>query len=182
MMNKPNQIDRRAFLKLAGAGAAVVSFPALAGNSHQEKTLGFYHLHTGERLQVAYWANGAYLSEPLADINYLLRDFRVKESMSMDIKLLDALYQLHRSVRSKKDFHVISGYRSPTTNAKLMRQGRKVAKKSFHMKGQAIDVYLPDISLARLHRAAISLNIGGIGYYRNSGFIHIDTGPVRRWG
>lgn len=181
-MNKPNQLDRRTFLKLAGAAGAIASFPTLAQNTAREKSLGFYHLHTGERLNIAYWAEGSYLPDTLADINYLLRDFRAKETITIDTTLLDALHKLHSAVGSKKDFHVISGYRSPATNAKLMRQGRNVAKKSFHMKGQAIDVYLPDVSLKRLHRAAVNLNIGGIGYYRKSGFIHIDTGPVRRWG
>ncbi|MGI9285036.1 MAG: DUF882 domain-containing protein [Pseudomonadales bacterium] len=181
-MNSRNTLNRRSFLKYTGSAGAFASFPALAANTTQEKFLGFYHLHTGERLNIPYWAEGSYLPDTLAHINYLLRDFRAKETITMDTTLLDALHKLHTTLGSKKDFHVISGYRSPATNAKLMRQGRSVAKKSFHMKGQAIDVYLPDVSLKRLHRAAIDLNIGGIGYYRKSGFIHIDTGPVRRWG
>lgn len=181
-MNNTNELNRRSFLKLAGGAGAMVGFPALAANTTPEKSLGFYHLHTGERLKNAYWAAGSYLPDILSDINYLLRDFRAKETITIDTTLLDGLHKLHSMLGSKKDFHVISGYRSPTTNAKLMRQGRAVAKKSFHMKGQAIDVYLPDVPLRRLHRAAIDLNIGGVGYYRNSGFIHIDTGPVRRWG
>lgn len=181
-MNYINNLNRRSFLKVAASTSAIASFPALAANTTQEKSLGFYHLHTGERLKLAYWVEGSYLPDKLTDINYLLRDFRAKETITIDTTLLDALHKLHSVLGSKKDFHVISGYRSPATNAKLMRQGRNVAKKSFHMKGQAIDVYLPDVPLKRLHRAAIDLNIGGVGYYRKSGFIHIDTGPVRRWG
>lgn len=181
-MNKINTFDRRTFLKLTAGACAVASFPALAKNTKQEKSLGFYHLHTGERLNTTYWSEGGYLSSELIDINYLLRDFRVKESINIDTKLLDALHSLRTAVGSTKDYHVISGYRSPKTNAKLMRQGRNVAKKSFHMKGQAIDVYLPDVNLKQLHRAAVDLKIGGVGYYRRDGFIHIDTGPVRRWG
>ncbi len=181
-MNKANTFDRRTFLKLAAGAGALASFPALAKNNTADKSLGFYHLHTGEQLNATYWSEGNYLPRKLIDINYLLRDFRVKESINIDITLLDALHKLHTAVGSRKDYHVISGYRSPATNANLMRQGRNVAKKSFHMKGQAIDVYLPDVNLKRLHRAAIDLNIGGVGYYAKSGFIHIDTGPVRRWG
>ena len=181
-MNKTNAFDRRTFLMLTASACAVASFPTLAKNTTQEKSLGFYHLHTGERLSTTYWSEGGYLPSELIDINYLLRDFRVKESINIDTELLDALHRLHTAVGSKKDYHVVSGYRSPKTNAKLMRQGRNVAKKSFHMKGQAIDVYLPDVDLKRLHRAAVDLNIGGVGYYQKSGFIHIDTGPVRRWG
>ncbi len=181
-MNNSKALDRRTFLKLAAGSCAVASFPTLANNTTQEKSLGFYHLHTGERLNTTYWSEGGYLSSELNDINYLLRDFRVKESISIDTDLLDALHSLHSAVGSKKNYHVISGYRSPKTNAKLMRQGRNVAKKSFHMKGQAIDVYLPDVNLERLHKAAVDLQIGGVGYYRRDGFLHIDTGPVRRWG
>ncbi len=181
-MNNTSTLARRSFLKLAAGAGAMASFPVLATNNVQEKSLGLYHLHTGERLKMAYWADGRYLTESLTDINYLLRDFRVKETLAIDTALLDALHQLHSSVGSRSEFHVISGYRSPATNASLMRQGRSVAKKSFHMLGQAIDVYLPDVDLKRLHRAAVDLNIGGIGYYRKSGFIHVDTGPMRRWG
>ena len=181
-MYKANALGRRTFLKLSAGVCAAASFPALAKNDVQEKSLGLYHIHTGEQLDTTYWLAGDYLPDKLNDINYLLRDFRSKESIKIDIKLLDALHNLGSLVGSKKDYHVISGYRSPATNAQLKRQGRNVAKKSFHMKGQAIDVYLPDIDLERLHRAALELNIGGVGYYQTSGFIHIDTGPVRRWG
>jgi uncharacterized protein YcbK (DUF882 family) len=100
----------------------------------------------------------------------------------MDRQLLDRLYAMQQLLDNDKAFHVISGYRSPTTNAKLAAQGRQVAKRSYHMTGQAIDIRLPGTELKHLHKAALSLNAGGVGKYERSNFVHIDTGRTRRWG
>ncbi|MDQ7072800.1 MAG: DUF882 domain-containing protein [Gammaproteobacteria bacterium] len=96
--------------------------------------------------------------------------------------LIELLNLLHAKVDGKQAFHVISGYRSPKSNAALRKNSTGVAKKSFHMKGMAIDIRLPKCQLSTLHKAAINLKMGGVGRYSNSNFLHIDTGPTRQWG
>ena len=177
-------IGRRSLLEKAGATAVVSAFsgPALASLAlPAERTLSFVHLHTGERLDATYWADGAYIPDELAAIDRLLRDFRSGDVRPIDPRLLDVLYDLRRDMRTNRPFEVISGYRSPATNAALRRKSRAVAKKSYHMRGMAIDLRLPGRGLRQLRHAALGQRAGGVGYYPNSGFIHLDVGPMRRW-
>jgi len=111
----------------------------------------------------------------------LLRDHRAGTAHPMDTKLLDLLYQLQTKVERSGEFQVISGYRSPETNEMLNRKSSKVAKRSYHMLGKAIDVRMPGFDTRQLRKAAISLKGGGVGYYASSDFIHLDIGPVRKW-
>jgi uncharacterized protein YcbK (DUF882 family) len=145
------------------------------------RQLTFHNLHTGEKLSVVYWENGHYLDDALAAVNHVLRDHRSDEQCAMDCQLLDQLYGLQRRLDSTRPFEVISGYRSPATNAKLRQRSNGVAKRSLHMQGKAIDIRLSGCELERLHRAALDLEAGGVGYYPESGFIHVDTGRVRSW-
>jgi uncharacterized protein YcbK (DUF882 family) len=147
-----------------------------------DRALSFHCLHTGEALTVEYCAGGCYLPDGLGAIDRLLRDHRTGDVTRIDPALLDVLFTLHRRVASRAPFQVISGYRSPATNAMLRRTGHDVAEHSFHTRGQAVDVYLPDRALRQLGRAALGLGAGGVGYYPRPGFVHLDTGPVRRWG
>jgi uncharacterized protein YcbK (DUF882 family) len=148
----------------------------------KDRRLSFYNLHTGERLDTLYWSRGDYVAKGLRRINHILRDFRTGEVESIDVRLLDALYELRRRVDSRQPFHVISGYRSPKTNAMLVSQSNGgVAKKSYHLRGMAIDLRLPERDLAQLRRTAMDMQRGGVGYYPSSGFIHVDVGPVRYW-
>jgi uncharacterized protein YcbK (DUF882 family) len=112
----------------------------------------------------------------------VLRDHRTGEVKAIDPDLLHLLYALKRKLHTRQAFHVISGYRSPATNAKLRQRSTGVARKSFHTRGMAVDIALPECDLRDLHRAALDLGAGGVGYYPRPGFIHVDTGPVRRWG
>ncbi len=155
----------------------------LAGVATQgERILTMQNLHTGERTSSVYWAEGEYLQEGLADLNHLLRDHRRDESHAMDPQLLDQLYALQRQLGGgKTPFHVISGYRSPASNAQLRASSSGVAKRSLHMLGKAIDIRLPGHDLHRVHKAALQLRAGGVGYYPKSDFIHVDTGRVRSW-
>ena len=181
---KPSRIGRRGVLKAAGATAVVsaLSVPAVASLMVPEtRTLSLVHLHTGERLDATYWAEGAYVAEELAAIDVVLRDFRSGEVKPIDRRLLDLLHQVRRAMRSTAPFEVVSGYRSPETNAALRRTSRGVAKNSYHMRGMAIDVRLPGRGLAQLRHAALRRRAGGVGYYSGSGFIHLDVGPPRRW-
>lgn len=178
--------SRRDFLAgLAGATALGLAggliFKPTAAFAGRPRELAFHNLHTGETLQEVYWADGDYHREGLQRIDHILRDWRTGDVERMDPALLDLLYSLRATVDSRAPFHVISGYRSPKTNAKLASKSSGVARKSFHMRGMAIDVALPDRDLVALRDAAWGMQRGGVGYYAKSGFIHVDTGRVRRW-
>ncbi len=181
---KPSSIGRRGLLKTAGATAVISALcgPAVASLVVPEtRTLSLVHLHTGERLDATYWAEGAYVAEELAAIDVVLRDFRSGEVKPIDRRLLDLLHQVRHAMRSTAPFEVFSGYRSPETNAALRRTSPGVAKNSYHMRGMAIDVRLPGRGLAQLRHAALRRRAGGVGYYSGSKFIHLDVGPPRRW-
>jgi len=176
-------VDRRDFLKFSAVAAGSL-FAASAGavmRPSGERSLALYNTHTGESLAATYWARGAYLADGLAEIHQILRDHRTGELFPMDPRLLDLLYALRGSVQTEGPFHVISGYRSPATNARLRHKGRNVATRSLHMQGQAIDIRLPGHDLAALRRAALALQGGGVGYYSRADFIHVDVGRVRFW-
>jgi uncharacterized protein YcbK (DUF882 family) len=132
-------------------------------------------------LSLAYAAGDAYLSEALARVNWFLRDFRNGESRAIDPQLLDQLHALSAVTGARTPYEVISGYRSPATNELLQRRGGGVATHSLHLEGRAIDVRLADVPLADLRDAATSMRAGGVGYYAQSQFVHLDTGRVRRW-
>jgi len=177
-------MDRRAFLKLGGAAAVAAAVPGAAYGSTSgtyEKSLSFYNIHTGESLRTVYWQEGVYLPDSLDAINRILRDFRTDTETVMDTEMLDLLHAVRTKLDSKKPFQIISGYRSPKTNAMLRGHSSGVAKKSLHMLGKAIDVNLPGTDLAMLRKAAMSEKAGGVGYYPASNFVHIDSGRVRYW-
>jgi uncharacterized protein YcbK (DUF882 family) len=178
-----DQISRRRILELGCAlTLACLPVPALARkNAGDPRSLGFLNIHTGERLSAVYWADGGYLPDALAEIDQLLRDYRTGEVKPIDRNLLDLLHLLRSKLDSSAPFHVISGYRSPTTNKMLAKRSGGVARKSLHMRGMAIDMNLPGRDLAALHRAARSLQLGGVGYYPKPGFVHLDVGRVRYW-
>jgi uncharacterized protein YcbK (DUF882 family) len=181
------RLDRRAVLR--GVGAAAMAAGAIASpvramaaiNASPGRELSFLNLHTGERLQAEYWANGSYNHDALQSINWFLRDYRNNMTHTIDPHLLDLIHVLHQMVRSAEPFHVISGYRSAQTNAMLHERSGAVAKHSMHIEGRAIDIRLPGLGLKYLQEAALSLKAGGVGYYPSDDFVHVDTGPVRRW-
>jgi uncharacterized protein YcbK (DUF882 family) len=172
---------RRQFLSYSIAAATAVAAPAVARASTDAKHLALHNLHTGESLKTVFWAAGSYVTDALQEIDYVLRDFRNGEVKAIDRQLLEQLHRLHRKLDSHGPFNVISGYRSPETNAKLRQNGGGVAKKSLHMQGMAIDVALPDRELKVVRKAALAMKAGGVGYYPKSGFVHLDTGRVRFW-
>ena len=176
---------RRDLFKL-GVGLAVSTVPGLATASAlvnaPSRQVAFHNLHTGESLDAVYWEEGRYMSGALAEVNHVLRDYRSGDVHPIDPRLLDLLDSLSTRLETKGPFHVISGYRSPKTNAMLHARSSGVASKSLHMKGLAIDIRLADVDLARLHKAALSLRAGGVGYYPYEQFVHVDVGPVRQWG
>jgi len=146
-----------------------------------ERSLAFYHLHTGESLSTVYWVQGHYLPGALGEINYILRDHHAEQVQPIDPQLLDLLYTITKMVGACDAFQVLSAYRSPATNAMLRLYSSGVAEHSMHMEGKAIDVRFAGEDLQRVHRLAAALQWGGVGYYPWANFVHLDTGPVRFW-
>ncbi len=180
-----NYIDHSRRRLLAGAAGLTVAglIAPLRGftASDSTRTLDLIHTHTGEKLSVAYFADGDYRREGLEKINRFLRDFRTQDQHPIDPNVLDVLHDLCSVTVGKGEFQIISAYRSPKTNAMLSSKSSGVAGKSLHMRGQAIDIRLPGCDTARLRDAALDLGRGGVGYYKSSDFVHVDTGRVRRW-
>jgi uncharacterized protein YcbK (DUF882 family) len=185
------KLNRRRFLTLGLVGAAPMIIPGAAwARMHVKssrniakvasRSLSFYNLHTGESLKTTYWEHGQYVPGALEDINYLLRDFRRDEVKPIDTSLLDLLVKLRQRLVSNERFEVISGYRSPQTNAMLHAEGGGVASHSLHIEGRAIDIRIPGRSLSLVRAAAWSLQSGGVGYYPGR-FVHVDNGRVRWW-
>ena len=166
---------------LVCAFIAVPSGPASARG--QDRTLKLYFGHTGERGEFTYKRNGRYDRNQLERINRFLRDWRKNEPTRIDPHLLDLVWSIHAKTGSKEYIHVVSAYRSPTTNDMLRRRSRGVAKNSQHTQGKAMDFYIPGVPLDKLRAIAMKLQGGGVGYYPRSGspFVHADTGSVRAW-
>ncbi|MCG8356547.1 MAG: DUF882 domain-containing protein [Kiloniellales bacterium] len=172
---------RRLLTSGAFAACATLAAPAIARLRDHEKRLEILNLHTGESLSAVIWAEGAAIPEELERVNRVMRDHRTGEVTAIDPALLLDLHGLRDKVGSGKPYHLISGYRSAQTNARLLASTDGVAENSFHVRGQAADVRLPGTDLLRLRRAARSMKSGGVGYYPLSDFLHLDTGPLRFW-
>lgn len=192
-------MNRRNLLKLASSAALVSGGVALLpGNAaavqaaspsaapadlplREAKRLSFINTHTGDTFADAYWEGGAYVPDALSAINQVMRDHRTGEVHDIDPRLLDQLHTLRGLVDASAPYQIISGYRSPATNAALHANSSGVASRSLHMDGRAIDIRVRGVDLTRLRDAALGMHVGGVGYYAASNFIHIDTGRVRRW-
>ena len=181
--NECSRMRRRFLIGVTGALAGTLVLPpanALAKRM-EYRTLSFQHTHTNEKLQVVYYKRGHYRSTALQQINHHLRDHRTGDVHEVDRRLLDLLYLVTVMAGSRQPYQVICGYRSPKTNAMLHSKNHGVAKHSLHMQGKAIDVRLADIDTRTLRNTALALKQGGVGYYRKSNFVHLDTGRVRNW-
>lgn len=176
-------LSRRSFLTSIACAAVTLSAPGVFASTvaARDRELSFYNIHTREKLCATFWSDGNYLDDALDEISWILRDHRADIASPVDPKLLDLLYQLQSNIEHQGEFHVISGYRCPATNDMLARRSSGVAKHSYHMLGQAIDVRVPGFETCQLREAALSLKRGGVGYYSRSDFVHLDTGPVRHW-
>ncbi len=158
----------------AKVGKALVDLP--------ERTISLYNTHTGELLsKFIYWQDGNYIKDALDEISYLLRDHRNDEVFPYDPLVIDQACALSRKFKTTKPFEIFSGYRSEESNQELRSMSRRVAKHSLHIEAKAIDLRLPGVSIKQLRAAALSLHQGGVGYYPKRGFVHIDSGPIRRW-
>jgi uncharacterized protein YcbK (DUF882 family) len=182
----PEPVSRRRFIALGSAALAMPllsRLPALASPEPlpPDRSLSFFNIHTNESLSAEYCRSGCLIAPSLERIDYILRDDRVGEVKKIDIRLLDLLHTLDRKIAAERPYHVISGYRSPQTNAYLREHRHGVAEHSLHLLGQAIDIRVPGVKLMDLYRTAVALRLGGVGLYPASDFVHVDVGPVRTW-
>jgi uncharacterized protein YcbK (DUF882 family) len=178
--------NRRTFLKVGGSAilTTVLTHPVLAAvypKSHEHHILSFYNIHTGETLKTCYRSSGKLIRRAVNRISYIMRDHRTGEIKTVDPNLLDLLHRIVMEEKPSSPLSIISGYRSPSTNAALRKVTSGVAPKSLHMEGRAIDIRIPGYETSALRQIAINLHGGGVGYYPESDFIHLDTGPVKVW-
>ncbi len=141
-----------------------------------------YSGRTGERLDTIYWIDGDYLKDAVNEINHFMRDWRTNEVRSVDLRTVDIMAAAHNLMDIREPYMLLSGYRSPKTNAMLRSRSRGVAKNSLHMRGQAADLRLSSRSVNQMARAAAACRAGGVGQYSGSNFVHMDCGAVRTWG
>lgn len=196
-------LSRRSLIRMGAGGAALGAMGAVAPawateyqsidelmaggltpatpTTNAVRRIALLNLHTEERCDVTYRENGACVNDALHEVNRVLRDWRNDEVHPIDPNLLDLLADLHTRMDAKGPFHVISGYRSPQTNAQLHEKSSGVATKSLHMQGKAIDIRMPGRDLTKVRDTALAMQGGGVGYYAASNFVHVDTGRVRRW-
>jgi len=183
-----NRMTRRQVLGLGAASAATIAAmscfadAATAASLPDVRSLSFTNLHTGEKVKVTYHAEGHYIPDAISELDKIMRDPWDHSVKDMDKRLYDLLFTLHRKLDVPEPFMLISGYRSPKTNAILAARSAGVAKRSYHMRGWAADVRLKSRSVAQIANAAMSMRRGGVGKYTRSNFVHVDVGPFRRWG
>jgi uncharacterized protein YcbK (DUF882 family) len=180
------KLSRRSFVKLTLLSGFLSLCPcrawaAISDKGQSDRFLSLYNPNTKDAVCTTYWSDGAYIPLALEEINYFMRDRLTGQQKPIDTTLLDLLHNISTKLNTQRTLYVISGYRSPEANARLRKRGRPVAKNSYHLKGQAVDIYLPGYKLSALRRASVKLRGGGVGYYPRSGFIHVDVGPVRYW-
>ena len=187
-MTEPTSLDRRRFLLAACAAGGVAVLGTAAPQARAQgpvagvsRWIELANTHTAETLQLAYRDASGFIAPALDKMRWLLRDHRANEAGRMDVLLFDQLTALAEAAGVDPRFEVISAYRSPRTNAALRAAGRGVATRSLHMEGRAIDVRLQGVSCATLRDLAVRAAAGGVGYYRASNFVHLDTGRVRAW-
>jgi uncharacterized protein YcbK (DUF882 family) len=174
-------LRRSAQLAVAGAAGPLAAQRALAALP-DARSLALDHTHTGERLTLVYAVGDHYVPEALGTLNHFLRDHYSGDVGVIDPQLFDLLHRVRTELGARQSFQVISGYRCPATNQTLRAtRGGGVATRSLHMDGKAIDVRLPGVPLGELRDAALSLRVGGVGYYPREQFVHVDTGRVRSW-
>ena len=175
--------QKRAIVGMALVGLVVTATvtPPRDVRAADARQLSFYHTHTQQSLDVVYYENGKYVDSALDEINRFLKDFRTGDIAEMDPKLLDILHDVRNELGSDETFEVISAYRSPQTNEMLRSKSGGVARNSQHVLGNAIDVRLRGVRIEKLRDTALELQRGGVGYYQQSDFVHVDTGRVRRW-
>lgn len=174
---------RRGFLRNCSGALMLASglLPFEIASASTRREISMTNTHTGEHLKLCYFRDGKFVAEACQRLNHLLRDFRSGDVHSIDTGLYDLVHAIQTEVGHRGQVEIISGYRSPATNDKLRNSSKGVAKHSLHMRGQALDIRLAGVDTANVRDAALALRAGGVGYYKKSDFVHVDTGRVRHW-
>jgi len=183
-MNSPIGVTRRSLLRTLAFGAGVLALPApaIARGAGAFRSVKMVNLHTDEWLSAAYWVDGAYIPEALEAISVIMRDWREDAVKPIAPATIDILANLHGLLGAEEPLGIVSGYRTPRTNAMLRRNSHGVARNSYHIRGMAVDLTMKSRSVRQISQAALSLDAGGVGVYSRSDFVHVDSGPVRSWG
>lgn len=182
-----NRLTRRGILR-AFAATAVVAAPTYSNafgflrGAGDVRRLRMYSTRTGESIDTIYWIEGQYIAEAVREVSHFMRDWRNGKVMNIDTRTIDVMAAAHNLMGTRAPYMLLSGYRSPETNAMLRRRSSGVARNSLHLRGKAADLRLSDRSVRQMARAAISCQGGGVGTYSGSNFVHMDCGPVRSWG
>ena len=174
-------LSRRQVIRMGALFIATHLSPSLGWSHHTNRSLNLHNALTGETIQVAYWEKGEFVPDALEALNHFLRDPHNGQVTDIDPKLFHFIYGITSELDAKGTIKIISGYRSQSTNERLRRRNAAAAKRSFHVRGQAVDIRIPDHSTKSVRRVALDLKQGGVGYYPRSRYVHIDTGPVRSW-
>ncbi|MCI2393189.1 DUF882 domain-containing protein [Aliiroseovarius sediminis] len=183
-----NSVMTRRGLLGAFAATAVSAAPMYANaagflrGGGDVRRLAMYSGRTGETINMIYWIEGKYIKDALKEINHFMRDWRTDQAISIDARTVDIMAAAHGLMGAREPYMMLSGYRSPKTNAMLRSRSRGVAKNSLHMKGQAADLRLKSRSVNQMFKAAVACRGGGVGKYSGSNFVHMDCGVVRSWG
>jgi uncharacterized protein YcbK (DUF882 family) len=188
-MSRAGAAARMGLRALLGLSAAVAGLLLLTRGTQDAvangdtRTLSFIQEHTKDAATITFKRNGSYDPEALKELNWLLRDWRLDEQTRMDPRLFDTVWAVYREVGSREPIHIVSGYRSPQTNSMLRRRSKAVSEQSQHMRGKAMDFFLPDVPMSRVREVGMRLQDGGVGFYPNSAnpFVHLDVGSVRAW-
>ncbi|PQO24954.1 Tat pathway signal protein [Rhodobacteraceae bacterium WD3A24] len=180
-------LSRRRLLSIFAATAVTAApfftnAPAYARGAGNIRHLSMFSPRTGERMEATYWIDGDYIPEVLREITYFMRDWRNGQTREIDTRTVDIMAATHRMLDADEAYVLISGYRSPETNAMLRRRSSGVARNSRHLYGEAADLRLQSRSVSQIARAATACRAGGVGRYTGSDFVHMDCGPVRSWG
>jgi uncharacterized protein YcbK (DUF882 family) len=184
--NRSTILSRRALLG-AFAATTLVAAPTysnafgLLRGSGDIRRIKMYSGRTGESIDTIYWIEGDYIKDALTEINYFMRDWRTDQKVTIDKRTIDIMAASHNLLDVNEPYMMLSGYRSPSTNAMLRRRSRRVARNSLHMKGQAADLRLKSRSVSQMATAAKACAAGGVGKYSRSNFVHMDCGPIRTW-
>ncbi|WP_293576999.1 DUF882 domain-containing protein [Phaeobacter sp.] len=179
-------LSRRALLG-AFAATSVIAAPTFSNaagflrGAGDIRRIRMYSGRTGEKIDMIYWIDGKYVKDAVKEVNYFMRDWRSDDVKDMDLRTIDIMAAAHNLMDATEPYMLLSGYRSPKTNAMLRSRSRGVAKNSLHMRGQAADLRLSSRSVSQMAKAAMACRAGGVGKYARSNFVHMDCGVVRSW-
>jgi uncharacterized protein YcbK (DUF882 family) len=186
-MNNEAKLNRRAVLGAFAGIATVTAAPAYAGvfgylkGAGKVRSIHMRSSRSGESVNTIYWIDGQYIKPALKEINWFMRDWRENKAINMDRRTIDVIAAAHARLDTSDPVYMLSGYRSPRTNAMLRSKSRRVAKDSYHMKGMATDMRVKSRSVSQVAKAAMASRGGGVGKYYRSNFVHVDSGPIRTW-